>query len=63
MWFMGEIVGDEKNEFQESEMWNTSVALSAFHICLVCNFSAQWREDTSNTPNVILGCFRGLGKR
>ena len=40
-----------------------SVALSTYHICLVENFSAQWREDIPKTPNVSLGCFGGLDKK
>ena len=44
-------------------MWDRSVTLSAFEEYLVQIFPAQWREDMRKTPNVILGCFRGLGKK
>ena len=61
-WFMREVVGDEMIP-DKCEVWNRSALLSTFHICLVQNFSAQWREDMRKTPKVILGCLRGLGKK
>ena len=67
MWFTGDFVGDEKklykNSIQGFEVDDRSVRLSTFEEYLVRNFSAQWREDVRKTPNVILGCFRGLGKK
>ena len=49
--------------FQESEVNDRNVALSTSQKYLVQISSVQWREDMRKTPNVILGCFRGLGKK
>ena len=65
---MGDFVGDRTNgkkiyfnrvKYDKKK----GVLLCTFHICLVQFFSAQWREDMRKKPNVILGCFRGLGKK
>ena len=46
-----------------SEVEARSVPLSTSEKYVVQIFSTQWRKDMRKTPNVILGCSRGLGSK
>ena len=66
MWFMGDFVGDEKivEKLIPAKCGGGQKRTTVyFQKILVQIFSAQWRADMRKTPNVILGCFRGLGKK
>ena len=66
MWFMSDFVGDKKDiekKFEATKIVARNVRLSTSEKYLVEIFSAQWRDDMRKTPNVIFGCFRGLGKK